>query len=64
MGILQWQCQGETIEPLYPNAINAALADAVMYDILALVDILKLGKVREREIALKLLKNKFDSHHE
>ncbi|MVT09697.1 hypothetical protein [Chitinophaga tropicalis] len=55
--------RGETISPLYPNAVQAALKDPILYELLSLVDVMRLGKVREKEIALKLLKDKFSIHH-
>lgn len=55
--------RGETISPLYPNAVEAALNDRQLYDLLALLDVMRLGKVREREIAMKLLKQTFDGSH-
>lgn len=57
------KAKGESVMPLYPNAIEAAIADQELYNVLALVDVLRLGKVREREIAVKLLKQLFDINH-
>lgn len=53
--------RGETISPLYPGAVNAALKDPRLYELLSLVDVMRLGKIREKEIALKLLKEKFNT---
>jgi hypothetical protein len=55
--------RGEVILPLYPNAVEAALGDRHLYDLLALLDVMRLGKVREREIGMKLLKQIFDGSH-
>lgn len=52
--------RGETINPLYPNAVQAALKDETLYHLLSLVDVMRMGKVREKEIALRLLKEKFN----
>jgi hypothetical protein len=57
------EARGESITPLYPNAVKAALRDPELYELFALVDAMRLGKVREKEIALKLLKEKFSIHH-
>lgn len=57
------EARGESITPLYPNAVKAALRDPELYELLALIDAMRLGKVREKEIALKLLKEKFSPHH-
>lgn len=55
--------RGEAVTPLYPNAVEAAVNDRQLYDLLALLDVMRLGKVREREIAVKLLKQIFDGTH-
>jgi len=55
--------RGETINPLYPNAVQAALKDQKLYELLSLVDVMRIGKVREKEIALRLLQEKFSIHH-
>jgi hypothetical protein len=55
--------RGESISPLYPNAVKAALKDPELYELLCLVDVMRLGKIREKEIALKLLKQKFSIHN-
>ena len=43
--------RGLSIEPLYPNQIKAVKEDAELYKLLALVDIIRVGKVREVEVA-------------
>lgn len=50
--------RGESIIPLYPAAINAALKDEVLYELLALIDAIRVGKAREKELALKELKKR------
>ena len=45
--------------PLYPTVPEAALRDEKLYELLALVDALRVGRVREREIAITALKNRF-----
>ncbi|WP_257666328.1 hypothetical protein [Parapedobacter tibetensis] len=54
---MQGNARGESISPLYPNAVDVALQDEQMYDLLALIDVMRIGKVREKEIAIKQLKN-------
>lgn len=49
----QWGC---AIEPLYPRVPQAAKADAHLYELLALVDALRVGRPRERKLAGDLLK--------
>lgn len=57
------KARGESIHPLYPNAVKAALKDPQLYELLALVDVMRMGKVREKEIAIKLLKEKLGIPH-
>lgn len=57
------EARGETISPLYPNAVQAALKDQTLYELLSLVDVMRVGRVREKEIALKLLQEKFSTYH-
>ncbi len=41
--------KGQAINPLYPNQVKAVLADENLYDMLALVDAIRVGKVREQK---------------
>jgi len=41
--------------PLYEKLPLAAVADAALYELLALFDALRMGQARERELAVKLL---------
>jgi predicted transcriptional regulator len=43
--------RGEAVQPLYPGIPKAARIDAVLYELLALVDAIRVGKSREVEIA-------------
>ena len=43
--------RGEMIEPLYPRIPKAAKADHAFYELLALVDAIRVGKSREYKIA-------------
>lgn len=43
--------RGPAVEPLYPSAPDAALTDAKLYELLALVDAIRLGRARERKLA-------------
>jgi len=47
--------RGESLVPLYDAAPRAALQDSNLYRVLALVDALRLGQVRERRMAQDLL---------
>jgi hypothetical protein len=48
--------RGQSILPLYPSVPEAALKDKILYQLLALVDALRVGRAREKELALKELK--------
>lgn len=49
------EVRGYAIEPLYKSAPQAALADQSLYELLALIDALRIGKARERNLAAKIL---------
>jgi hypothetical protein len=55
---LKGSVKGESIEPLYEKAPDAALIDPKLYEMLALIDALRVGKVREQEIAKEELKKR------
>lgn len=50
--------KGQTIEPLYPGAVLAALEDPNLYELLALLDALRVGRARERELARQELQKR------
>jgi hypothetical protein len=50
--------RGLSFEPLYKAAPRAALRDAGLHEVLALVDALRGGRVRERQLAGELLKRR------
>ena len=52
--------RGHSITPLYPSVPEAALKDVKLHEKLALVDALRVGRARERELAIKELKKRFD----
>jgi hypothetical protein len=47
---------GEQIEPLYAKQTEAVKIDAVFYKLLALVDVVRVGKVREIKVGIAELK--------
>ncbi|MFT5669185.1 MAG: hypothetical protein ACI9DK_003397 [Vicingaceae bacterium] len=51
--------RGHSILPLYPSAPEAALNDPKLHELLALVDALRVGRARERELAVVELKKRF-----
>lgn len=52
--------RGRAIEPLYPNAVIACLHDPTLYELLALTDALRVGRVREQQMAIMEIKKRID----
>ncbi len=50
--------RGHSIVPLYPSVPEAALKDEQFHELLALADALRVGRTREREIAIQELKSR------
>jgi len=50
--------RGESIEPLHPKVPEACLKDPVFYEYMALCDALRVGKARERNMAVQELKKR------
>lgn len=50
--------RGQAVLPLYSSAIEASLKDATLYELLAMVDALRVGSTREKEIAKLELKKR------
>ncbi len=48
--------RGHGIQPLYPSVPEAAMKDDKLYELLALADALRVGRARERELAIEILK--------
>jgi hypothetical protein len=53
--------RGQTIEPLYKTLPQVALGDQLFYELLVIVDTIRVGRVREIKIAIEEL-NKRVSH--
>lgn len=47
--------RGQAITPLYPSVIQAVQKDPKLHELLALVDALRVGRAREKDIAIKEL---------
>jgi len=45
--------RGQAIEPLHPGVPEACLRDEKLYEVLAMVDAIRVGKAREKELAIK-----------
>lgn len=54
--------QGAAVQPLYQSVPQAARRDAALYDLLALVDALRIGRARERTLAEKELNRRLHLH--
>ena len=50
--------RGQAIQPLYKTVPKVVLNDQKLYEVLALVDALRVGKVREQHLAITLLKDR------
>jgi hypothetical protein len=50
--------RGHGIEPLYPTVPDAASRDEKLYELLALTDALRVGRVREKNLAVAELKKR------
>lgn len=50
--------RGQAVVPLYPSVIEAIQMDQKLYELLALVDALRVGRAREKEIAINELKSR------
>lgn len=50
--------RGQAIEPLHPGIPQACLKDSKFYELMALCDALRVGKAREKQIAVEELKKR------
>ena len=50
--------RGQSIDPLYKTIPEAALEDQKFYELIALVDTIRIGKAREVKMAIDELKNR------
>lgn len=56
------QAQGAAVHPLYGSVPGAARRDPALYDLLALVDALRIGRARERNLAEKEITLRLNTH--
>ena len=49
---------GQILVPIYPTVPDAALMDPKLYEVLSLLEALRMGRVREKSIALAELKKR------
>jgi predicted transcriptional regulator len=50
--------RGQSIQPLFPSVVEAVKEDEILYEYLALMDAIRVGKAREKEIAIRELKKR------
>ncbi|WP_445737619.1 hypothetical protein [Mariniflexile sp.] len=50
--------RGQAIEPLYSTVVEASMNDRDLYELLTMVDAIRVGRVREKEIAKKELEKR------
>lgn len=50
---------GMAIEPLYPSVTKAIQKDVQLYELLALIDALRVGRVREQKLAMQEIEERF-----
>ena len=50
------EARGQAIVPLHPGVPGACIKDSVLYELLALTDALRLGRMREKQQAIEELK--------
>lgn len=55
--------QGAGVEPLYRSVPLAARNDGALYDLLTLVDAIRIGRARERRVAERELFKRLKVHH-
>ncbi|MCJ7602760.1 MAG: hypothetical protein MUO63_14840 [Desulfobulbaceae bacterium] len=56
------EVRGMALEPLYKKAPKAAKKDNEFYELLALVDAIRSGRARERELAIKELEVRLEGY--
>jgi len=54
--------RGQAFSPLYSLAPGAAAKDPMLYELLALVDAVRGGRARERDLAIKELSERLELH--
>ncbi len=54
--------QGASVQPLYPSVPRAVRHDPALYDLLALVDALRIGRARELNLAEKEIAQRLNAY--
>lgn len=50
--------KGQAIEPLYSTVVEATRSDKELYEMLTMIDAIRVGRTREKEIAKKELEKR------
>lgn len=58
---LKGKVRGQVIMPFYPKLAEAALKDEEFYDIMSAIEIIRMGRARERKAAEQFLERKIKS---
>lgn len=53
--------RGQAIEPLHPNTPEACINDPKYYELMSLTDAIRIGKVREQNMAFEYLKERLEN---
>jgi len=53
---------GESIEPLYPAVVLAIQKDKTLYELMSLIEAIRIGRVREINLAKNELKTRFKNY--
>lgn len=59
--MIKGKVRGQVIIPLYPKLAEAALKDEDFYNMMSAIEILRMGRVRERKTAEQFLERKIKS---
>ena len=54
--------RGQSLEPLYKTVPKAVKTDKELYEFLSLLDVVRIGKLRERKTAEELLRKKLQEN--
>lgn len=52
------EARGQSIEPLHPSVPQACTKDPFLYELISLVDVIRLGRAREKQLAIEELKQR------
>ena len=53
--------RGAAVEPLYRSVPQAARLDSALYELLALVDAIRIGRARARKLAESMLRSRLQA---